>query len=442
MKHSYKGALFLLSAATFAEPALADNDREDQAYNFCELIGDGSAEEPTTEQIRDAFSATGYISTLVCNPSSSPADDDDAQSLAGNYTRWVVEPADGVSSLDGQRVYSFEGRGWLNRLFTDRVIDTAHFLEITMSAPDVNFSIPLTTFKYNEEGENGIEYTTTFRQHAFNQTFFRVDSNTTSNIVARGRHSRTTSVSGIAETLTAVQNVVQLIAPSATLLTSVNSEQVSNTSNAINSVAGSLFNNSYDETVEDGFSLSDWHPERKLLVIVQFPFEVTSNNRNPRRTVNGRTGRQSNDEAIYRAYWLGLACPRESIFNTEDLCGNGKRIEATTRSVLNFQMATNKTVQQYLSDQQWYKDFLTSTIFTEERTDENANSRKALMQGFCRSMENEFYSAGFNSPDVKQIVRAAINGMPELASKTDSLTEMCVDDSAFESRATLAVFQP
>ncbi len=430
--HSLRYSIAAWIAILCSSVALAEDihqgDLSDNDFDFCKWTEDGEQGRPGPSQIKDGFNATGYISLVACNPQPNETTTDGSEKLAGNYTRWIVEPAN-VSFNDGQRDYSIEGRRWYSRLFTDRVIDTAHFLEITMAAPDVVFSIPLSTFKYNEEGENGIEYTTNFRQHAFNQTYFRVDTNTTSNIIARGRHSFKTSFSGATDALNAVQSVVQLVVPSSTLLTSINADQVTTTSNAINTVASSLFSNRYDETVEDGFSLSGWHADRKVLVIVQVPFEVTSHRRNP----NSRPNKKN---AIYLAYWLSLSCPRASIFDTRDLCGNGQEFVASTGSILNFQIAANKTVQQHLGDQQWYKDFLTSPILTEDPTDKSADARGLLNERFCRSIENEFFSIGFNRGDTTRIVRAAIIGMPELSPVTRELTLSCATDDfdAFEQQ--------
>lgn len=421
MNCSVKSMAVTLFVMTFSMPAFAEGihkgEETDDRFDFCGWTKEGEQGRPSLRQIQDGFNATGYISLVTCNPDPNGTAADGNKKLAGNYTRWLVEPAD-ISFDEGQRDYSIEGRKWHSRLFTDRVIDTAHFLEITMSAPDVVFSIPLSTFKYNEEGENGIEYTTSFRQHAFNQTYFRVDTNTTGDVIARGRHSFKTSFSGAADALNAVQNVVQLVVPSSTLLTSINADQVTTTSNAINTVANSLFSNRYDETIEDGFSLSGWHADRKILVVAQVPFEVTSHRRNP-------NSRANKENAIYLGYWLSLSCPRESIFDTEDLCGNGQGFEASTGSILNFRMAANKTVQQYLGDQQWYKDFLTSPILTQEWAEESKAERDILNERFCRNIENEFFGAGFNREDTTRIVRAAIVGMPELSAVTTELAKTC-----------------
>ncbi len=431
-----------ISAPAFANEQ-ADSDQLD--FDFCKLLTHDNAKKPSLRDIKSGFESTGYIAAEVCFPqprntwltydefmkieeasNRSAEYDIKGVELAGHYTRWIVEPADDVTYKDGHREYSMEGRHWIKRLFTDRVIDTAHFLEISMSAPDVSFSIPLSTFKYNEEGERGIEYTTSFRQHAFNQTYFRVDSNTTSNIVARARHSSKTSFSGIAEALSAVQNVITLVAPTSTLLTSINAEQVTNTSTAINSVASSLFSNSYDEKVEDGFTLADWFKHRKVLIIVQFPFEVTSHRRN-------KGGRSDNEDAIYKAFWLSLACPRPSIFSPLDECEKGQDFTPTIRSVLNFQMAANTTVQQHLAAQQWYKDFLTSPVIAgKAKKGEDAATKNQII-GFCRNIDNEFYKAGFNDGDAKLIKYSAIRGMPELAKASSKIDPICLAEEDADS---------
>lgn len=382
---------------------------------LCATQNSSSTTSLTQDQVQDGFRATGYISTLVCHQGTNS----NAKALAGSYTRWLVEPA-AVILNDGQRVYSLEGRGWLSRLFSDRVIETSHSLEIAMAAPTVNFTIPLATFKYNEEGENGVEYTTNLRNHAFNQTYFRVEPNTTMNITARGQHSFRTSYTGAVEVLSAVQDVVKLVAPSSTLLTSVNAEQLTTTSNAINSIASSLFDKSYDETVSDGFGVESWYDDRRVLVLVQLPFEITSHERN-RSSANS-------DTPIYLSYWLSLACPRRSMFNPQDECGVGNAATPTTGSILAFEMASNKTVQQFLSDQQWYKDFLASDVFRAPSAGQNnaqTQARNASLLRFCRSIANGVYGAGFNDVDTRLIVAAAIDGMPELSPISTSLRSAC-----------------
>lgn len=270
------GIVPLLSLAVPASVAAQNNIEPPNAeLAFCPDFPD---QNPSA---RDGFRATGYIGTVICG--AEPAQGMENHPLSEHYTRWIVEPGE-LSSLDGQRIYSFEGRSWLARLFSDRVIETTHHLEIAMAAPAVSFTIPLSTFKYNEEGENGVEYTTRLRNHAFDQTYFRVNANSTANIVARAQHSFRTSFTGGADALGAVQSVISLVAPSSTLLTSVNSEQVTATSNAISGLIQSLFDTSYNETVEDGFRLDRWYANRRVLVVVQLPFEVTSHNRNQRRT--------------------------------------------------------------------------------------------------------------------------------------------------------------
>ncbi|WP_298337254.1 hypothetical protein [uncultured Erythrobacter sp.] len=405
-----------------AEPAeVGSRGVDSEATALCNATAESNNTSTSYANLQNGFRATGYISTNVCETANLA---EDKHPLAGNYTRWVVEPG-AIFHYDGQRVYSLEGRGWIARLFSDRVIETSHSLQIEMAAPTVSIPIALASFKYNEEGENGVEYTTNIRNNGLDQTFFRVNSNTTLNVKARAQHSFRTSYTGAVEVLQAVQDAVKLVAPSSTLLTSINAEQLTKTSNAINEIGGSLFDRSFDETVEDGFNLDSWYKNRRIQIIIQLPFEITSHNRNPRSTNGSRLTR--NRDPIYLSYWLSLACPRTSMFSTRDLCTQGSSTDPTTGSILAFEMAANKTVQQFINDQQWYKDFLASDDFRDNpAADTDAEeARDATLLRFCRSIANGVFEAGFNDTDTRLIVAAAIDGMPELAPVSDAMSSAC-----------------
>ena len=117
------------------------------------------------------------------------------------------------------------------------------------------------------------------------------------------------------------------------------------------------------------------------------------------------------------------------MFSSSDLCADQSLTspKPSTAAILGFRLAANKSIQQHLDDQQWYREFLTSEVFRNA----NGTGRQIMMTSFCRSVAAEFYKVGFNATDTRMIVRSVIDGMPELARISTELRTECGDSDSF-----------
>lgn len=391
----------LTAAAAFTGLSGAANAQVVEESPLCvEFRGMSGSLARLTDVQRAAFEsmfrASGYVSAHVCRGQDTSDSDDGPHPLGDAYTRWQVDLV--ATTENGVRDYRAENRGWVSRLLTDRTISTTHSVNIAMSDPELELAIPLVSAGYDDSGPDGVEFDTTLRYGRYNLPFFRVEANSSFDMTATARHSRRHGFGGVSQLLDIFEGALSIITTPPTLLTRLNSDEVSDTSTAISGVLQALTDSSFDEAVSDSYALNHWRMGDAIYVAAQLPIRRPNESRDRRYHYVGMLFRVS------------LACPRESIFLSYNMCTpDTERNAIVTRSVdtatiLGFRLAENKTIRQHITDQEWFTSFVADSTHTP-----------VSVRNLCRILSTNLQELGFTSTDVRRILQAAFEGMAELS---------------------------
>lgn len=289
--------------------------------------------------------------------------------LSDLYAHWSVREIRGASAM--QRDYARERRPAVLRFFVGRNLSLVSSVRIDLRDPDMTFVIPLASFSYQGRVGKGEAWSTDLVADDQTQPFFRIGPTTSAKINVSAKSSTELEVKAAGSILNALRDLTAVVSPGASLITTLNRESLQQTSNALDNALSSIWSESKDESQVSGRQLSEWYQGSSFIIQLEIPAFVktkTSDNlENPRKTTT-------------RWYYLTLSCPRYSIFDSRHACVDREDTAAddkagmlspnfqtrvanlprrvTAQQVNNFKLASGKTLQQYLSDQDWYARFL------------------------------------------------------------------------------------
>lgn len=452
------------------------------------LTGTAAEAQPTpTEQcetVADGRLVSGIVDVRECWPSN--LGDEEQYYLNDLYTRWVVED---VSGNFGAMVrdYKRERRSPLERFFLGKTRNTTITVKIHMRDPDVDFTLPLLVVDYSGKRGEGQVFTTTLTRSDMGLADFRITPTTSANIETSARSSSELDVQATGMVLGTLRDALAIVSPGSSLLTSINREQIQKTSTAYDAALSRLLSSTVSETITSGRLLSEWHAGNKVLVSVTVPRSV--------RTLENQNDPDSQQVGTRRlTFKIGMTCPRLSAFDTLSVCevmdgsvpvlvapgypsapesdsaaggwpgwdsnrykvAVGKlRGRLSPQQVLSFRLAQNKTLRQFLTEQEWFLS-LSKTIVTvrpsvnvaaakeaEKRppdtgADEQARPAPVLAEApaagngpqqasqelqdsvksaneLCQAITEKLYSAGLSRLDSSIGLWAAITGMSDFS---------------------------
>ena len=368
------------------------------------------------------------------------------------YSRWTIQEV-GHERQDLARDYRAERISPLARLFVGKTRGIVMSVKLRMRDPDVEFTIPLIALDYSAKVGEAQSFVTSFTASEMGLPDFRMSPGTSVSVEANARLTHDVDVQSTGIVLGALRDTLTLVAPGGSLLTSVNREQVQRISGAYDTALSKLLSSSISESAIMGRLTSEWYPSSSFLVSIYVPEEV-------------RTSGRAKNATPPRHLWfrLSMACPRLSIYDTTNLCspklrplmqnpyragageavpgtgsltyrkyvdGLGPRISAN--QVLAFRVGPNRTVRQYLTEQEWFIS-LSKKIVTPTKTAKDAikaldaedlsdameerqlkilEPESAAAAEFCDAVVDKLYLAGLSRLDAKIGLWAVATGIPD-----------------------------
>ena len=352
--------------------------------------------------------------------------------LSDLYTRVIVETtADGAGSLGSggpgsdstvQRSYALERRSALARLFSNRTIAVTTLASAEVKDPDVTTSLPLFSISHDSVRGSGEVFVTNFNSAHVQAPLFRIGPNTTFTIHLNAKMSdqQKTDVTGLV--IKAVQTAVNIAAPTSSILTTLSKDDISKSSQAIDSVLGGLSSQDVTEDIELGRLVDTWTATAEIRVEGRVPWGlVYAEGDKPDSTDN------IHQDKNIGTWHIKLTCPRPSVFDARDLCGlNEGRISfditklpalkntikdsVSVSKILQTNLSSGTTIQAFIQTQSAYTTFLQKLSKLPSDTKE-----------FCASTMSALYAAGLNQFDTALVVWAMGQNMPGLVSLDPSI---------------------
>lgn len=326
-----------------------------------------SDKEIVEDNVIEPRDATDMVGMFPC----WEADEDNEQSrdLNGFYAHWSIRQIRGPTTRP--RGYPLEARSKILRLFVGRDLSVLSSLRIEMRDPDTTIVVPLAHFGYQGRAGKPELWTTELVGDNQSSTFFRIEPNTTANIVLKADSTNAVEVKAAGTVLDALTRIASIANAGTGLLTTLNKDSIQQTSRALDNALSSIWSNSQGEEQASGRMLSEWYPGARYILKVSFPGWV-------RPSSYDRTKLKS-DQRFVRWYELTLSCPRYSIFNSDQACGSQSETEQNGRAaadsgitsalaklktriapeqVINFRLSSGKKLQEHLASFDWYGRFL------------------------------------------------------------------------------------
>jgi hypothetical protein len=450
-------AFGLVGALMLPTPGQAQSaDNEGTSVPIC-LAGSPDA-RPEDTDARRLSSTIGIKNCWKANTAN-----DSQYYLNDLYSRWTIEEVDQPRLLL-RRDYKSEHRGLFGRMFVGKTRGSVVSIKIKMRDPDVEFTLPIMSVDYNGKSGQGEVFSTSFVSSDMGLPDFRMTPNTSVSVEATARNTKDVDVQSTGLVLGAIKDALSLVAPGGSLLTAINREQLQKVSTAYDTALSKLLSSAVSESTSVGRLMSEWYPRSAILISIDVPEDI-------------RTGSLGDAPATRRVWFsLSMTCPRISVFDTTNVCStspdltrnlrtvinspyrddgphgnenapgspgfNGPayamavrelRYRLSASQVLNFKVGANKSVRQFLTEQEWFislskkmvqpsNDVVKAVEAVDIATDKpkGTDQQKALDTAasaeFCDAVVEKLFSAGLNRLDSEIGLWAVASGMPDFAS--------------------------
>jgi hypothetical protein len=204
-------------------------------------------------------------------------------STIGGYTRLylVFVPAAGGE----ERVYDYERRNDVSRFFMGKAITRLLSVKMTLARPFVSMTTTLASVEHTSNKKNGENWTTELNNQRMLTPYFRIDPDTAMNIELNLSMSASYDSSIASNTLDIVKRATALIAPQASLVTSLNQDRFGQASQFLDQSLSSLLRESIVERASNDFPMRDWAGSDLAIVELRLPMhnDVTPTDKEPKQ---------------------------------------------------------------------------------------------------------------------------------------------------------------
>lgn len=387
------------------------------------------------------------------------------------YTKLVIEMHTPNTERLGIRDYEAQERSFLERLFNNIDQSSLIVVEASVAQPTVNFTIPVLSLSYASRIGSPETFATSFVQSKVDTPFFRISPNTTISFNISARLSQLLESGYGSNAVSIVLSSLKVAAPQTSLITTLSRDEVSQFSQATDKAISGLTSQSINEAVIVGRNLDEW--KKGVTIYVRANISAVVKNDEILQTKNGKGSPsvQLVDNLYSPGVWkIQLACPRFSMFDTRNVCESdlyekltsysadsssagqqpGRHSGAfksaisdfsnrvTSPDVLAFQLANQKTIEQFTREQEWFSGFLqrvpmaTLTVSGTVKISADDNGQATSPQAvafkpeiarFCMNAVNTFKHAGLNTLDSQISLWAIVTGLSDLAAFQQAFQE-------------------
>jgi hypothetical protein len=159
----------------------------------------------------------------------------------------------------GERQYSQEKRDWLSRLFWGRSYARILQAKLTVTRSHVvTDTVTLASAAHMSSGHEGENWSSQIGDRQFLTPFFRVDQGTTAQVDVTLSATKEAESSVTKNVLSIVEAGAKLVAPTGPLVTALNSDRLTQTSNFIDTSISRLFHEKIEEKSSSDFPADAW----------------------------------------------------------------------------------------------------------------------------------------------------------------------------------------
>lgn len=311
-------------------------------------------EQDPLENVRNGTEMVGIHSCW-------PADESSGQSTELNdfYAHWSLR------ELPQKRVvrdYKRESSSAFIRLFVGKDLSMVGSLRIDMREPATTFVIPLASFSYQGRVGKGQNWSTNLLSDDQTLPFFRIGPTSSAQISVTAKTTTTLQIQAANTVLNVLRDLSTIASPGSALVSTLTQSSIKQTAQTLDNALSSVWGESRDESHATARQLSEWQPHARFIIQLVMPKFVKS------KLANG-TSAKDDAPSLTRWYELSLSCPRRSIFSSAAEC-EGRSVESAKNAlvslstqvsapqVLNFTVAAGISLQQFVTNHDWYSRFL------------------------------------------------------------------------------------
>lgn len=352
VQFGYFIAAFGALAAT--APALAQGNQAGRpvhtANDTCKFDNVDQAHIPET---RNGTEMVGIHSCWTADE-----DDDRSTDLNDFYAHWSVRELPLTPPLP--RIYKKESKSALLRLFVGRDLSVVSSLRIDLHDPDTSFVVPLASFSYEGRVGKGQNWSTNLVSDDQSLGFFRISPTTSAKVSVTAKSTTTLQVQAASTVLGVLRDLSTIASPGGALVTTLNRDAIRQTATTLDNALSSIWGQNREESHTSARQLSEWQPGARFIVQLSMPGHIKT-----------ATSSTAPPQILTRWYEVSLSCPRRSIFSSVAECDVRTPAKAaivlealagriSAQQVLNLKVTGGTTLQQFVSDHDWYSRFLRS----------------------------------------------------------------------------------
>ena len=334
------------------------------------------------------------------------------------YTRLTVElvPFDDRSD---PRSYEDQGRSGWRRFFAGKSISRLLSIKSTLKRPRVSTTATIVSAGYDSNKQVGESWASEFNGQRMLTPYFRIDPDSAVLMEIELAVSSGYKATLASDVIDLLERATALVAPTSSLITSLNKERFSDASQFVDQTLSSLFNESISERSANDFALPDWAGDELARITVRLPLgnEITPGARNAKgqQPVEIGTWIIRSTEPILSVFSgedaeaaVGTAAAAPSAACAAPLVEDKVACAAlagriSPHSVLNFQVDTGVTLNQALAGDTGVAAARDKLVATDGK---NNAGNQGDVRDLCMVVAERAERLGFNRIDVAAILWA------------------------------------
>lgn len=347
--------------------------------------------------------------------------DDSVKPTTSGYVRLVATYSPCELSLPdfASRDYEKEKRDIIRRFFMHKMVNKTLTVNVSVRPVRVRASKILVSIG-RDSGKEGETWATDVGNTLHILPYFRIEPNTTIELIAGYVSNRTYASSIASDTFDVINRATALITPATPLITASNKTRFNDLSTFVDTTINGLLRVEIKETLRSDSQLVG--RDQILATLVLYTTGANDPYHRNTREIKRPVGRWD----IEAKYFSG------SLFSGVD----DKSVTPSVASVLNFQVTDGKRVRDMLGGD--------STVATARddflKTKDKANLENAAI--LCRLIASRADAEGFSAKDVSWIVAAYVQDMAPAAGSESPIRKGCGQAASVQAMYQLEAAGP
>lgn len=353
-------------------------------------------------KVRKADTSQQQPSTILCGSGDGGLDAVELYTRLKISSEWPKKTNPDGSENSGVFSRNNQERDPLSRFFVGK--DVTRILSVKVSIPEHNYTtvVPLLTIGHVSNREVGEQFDVLATESSIEGPFFRVGPTAKLSVSVEARTSTQYSSNAVKTVLAITKRLAEYTVPQSGVLTSLTKDKASINANATDDAISRLTSEQDKEEIRAGSDISRWSQDHYIQITARLPDE------------------KADSPPLVGTWWVTLSTPRVSMFSNAEACDRTdkgviicsedtvKKAKAAAfgnvfpASVLNLSVGDNVRLDEYVSRQPWYSDYIA-------RIGKGGKGRGQAARGFCANVVDTAYKLGLNRWDALVTLYAIVN---------------------------------